>query len=100
MAAQVDDVESDVADGHGVALGDAHVDRDGQRVGVVGPGDRAGTGRRHDLGERADVVVVLVGRDDGVESLRRPTATSSSSRSGSAAASTSSCAPVDRQVSR
>ena len=79
---------------------DALVDRDGQRVGVVGPGDGAGTGGRHDLGERADVVVVLVGRDDGVEAARPPEATSSSSRSGSAAASTSSCAPVDRQVSR
>ena len=84
----------------GVAVGEPVVDGDRERVGVVRPGRRAGSGGRAHLAQGADVVVVLVGRHDDVEPLGALLEQGSRGGPGSAAASTSSCAPVDRQVSR
>ena len=70
VAAQVDDVEAELADGDGVPASEQLIGCDGQRSGVqLVRGGRGAGGPGH-LRERQPMVLVLVGGDD-LRELRR-----------------------------
>ncbi len=61
---QVDDVEAQLADLDGVAVGEDPVGLDRQRCGVESMRSGRRTGRLRDLGQRQPVIAVLVAGDD------------------------------------
>ena len=99
MPTQRHHVEGHLPEPNRVAVREPVVHRHRQGVGVLLAGGGPRSGRRDDLLERAHVVRVLVRRHDDVEAPA-PLLDQREQRAGSSAASTRSCAPDARQVSR